>query len=209
MGDRFSISSSPDAGSRFPGRRSVPRFEFIAPVEIIDPVSKTHISGSVTEISERGCFVEIPNPLPVNSVIQLRIRRDDGLFETWGRVMHSRHGIGMGLFFIRTAPGQTKLLKTWISGLEEKPNTVEYLVEVISCYAKRKEDRTRTPYPSEAEARAAYDAQNLAGIAEDIERTHPGAGLTFIWKRLLRIHSGQTQQALASNTWATATKNKR
>lgn len=117
MRNYFSTSSRPDAGSRFAERRSVPRFEFIAPVEIIDPVTKTHISGGVTQISERGCFVEIPNPLPVNSVIQLRIKRGDGLFETWGRVMHSRQGIGMGLFFIDTAPSQTKLLKTWLGGI--------------------------------------------------------------------------------------------
>ena len=38
-------SQPPNAGSRFAERRSVPRFEFIAPVEITEPIKKTHISG--------------------------------------------------------------------------------------------------------------------------------------------------------------------
>jgi hypothetical protein len=62
MKDNF-WSQPPNAGSRFAERRSVPRFEFVAPVEITEPIKKTHISGGVTEISQRGCFAEVPRPL--------------------------------------------------------------------------------------------------------------------------------------------------
>jgi hypothetical protein len=111
-------SQRPDAGSRFAGRRSVSRFEFIAPVAIIDPVTKTHISGSVTEISQRGCFTEVPSPLTDDSIIQLRIQRDEGAFETWARVIYNRPGVGLGLLFIDTAPDQSKLLAAWLDGLK-------------------------------------------------------------------------------------------
>jgi hypothetical protein len=48
-------ATPPDAGSRFGERRSVPRFAFIAPLEIHEPITHTHVSGHVTEISQKGC----------------------------------------------------------------------------------------------------------------------------------------------------------
>ena len=108
-----------DAGSRFSERRTAPRFAFIAPIEMTDPVTKSHVAGRVAEISQHGCFAEVENLLTVNSVLQLRIHRSGEVFETWARVVHNGSGNGMGLHFIDTAPGQTTLLAGWLAGLKE------------------------------------------------------------------------------------------
>ncbi|MFY9530802.1 MAG: PilZ domain-containing protein [Candidatus Acidiferrales bacterium] len=112
------MSHPPDAGSRFGERRSVPRFAFIASLEIDEPLSNTRISGRVIEISQKGCCAEVANPLPVNSFIQLRIKRDEAAFETWARVIYDRQGVGMGFLFIRTAADQSKVLDTWLVELK-------------------------------------------------------------------------------------------
>lgn len=108
--DRFS-----DAGSRFAERRVFPRFEFDAPVELTDPVRRTHISGRVTEIGQLGCFAESESLLTVNSVVQLRIHKAEKVFETWARIVYIRLGVGMGLRFIDTAPTEMNLLVSWLN----------------------------------------------------------------------------------------------
>jgi hypothetical protein len=109
---------TPDAGSRFAQRRTEPRFAFIAQLEMTDPITKSHITGRVTEISQHGCFAEADNLRTVDSVVQLRVHKGGDVFETWARVAHSRSGIGMGLHFIDTSPEQAKLLGVWLDGLK-------------------------------------------------------------------------------------------
>ena len=84
-----------------------------------EPITKSHISGQLNEISLTGCFAEAENLLTVNSIVQLRIHNSGDIFETWARVVHSRSGIGMGLYFIDTAAKQTKLLLGWLQELKE------------------------------------------------------------------------------------------
>ena len=114
------MTATTDAGSRFTHRRSVPRFPFDAPVEMTDPIAKSHVTGRVNDISQRGCFVEAENLLPVNSVVQLRIHNNGNAFETWARVVHSRSGIGMGIYFLDVAPNQSRLLAGWLEELKER-----------------------------------------------------------------------------------------
>jgi PilZ domain-containing protein len=104
-----------DAGARFAERRCVPRYPFVAKAEMSDPVSRTSASGSTTEISTRGCYIETLAPMPRNSVIKIRIVHGDSAFETWGRVAYSHDGRGMGIAFLETAPDQQKIIDSWVA----------------------------------------------------------------------------------------------
>jgi hypothetical protein len=115
--DKDYLTKPPDAGARFAERRCVPRYPFIAAVDLFEPVSRTSFQGRTAEISTRGCYVDMLNPLPVNSVFQLRIRRDAGTFETWGRVAYTQKGLGMGVAFLKTEPEQEKIIQAWIAEL--------------------------------------------------------------------------------------------
>ena len=105
----------PDAGARFADRRSVPRYPFIAAVEVFDPVTRTSSQGRTVEIATKGCYVDMMNPLAANTVFQLRIHRESGTFETWGRVAYAQKGMGMGVAFLKTQPDQETILKDWIA----------------------------------------------------------------------------------------------
>jgi hypothetical protein len=106
-----------DVGLPLTGRRTVPRFVFDAQAELVEPQTKSQIFGRVTEISLRGCFTEVPNPLGGGSVVQLRIVKDGEIFTTQAREMYQRSGSGVGLRFIETAPDQAKLLAAWLKAL--------------------------------------------------------------------------------------------
>ncbi len=107
----------PDAGARYAERRCVPRYPFIASVEIFEPVSRTSFTGQTAEISVKGCYVDMLNPPPANTVIQLRILRDKGTFETWARVAYAHEGLGMGIAFLRTLPDQERIIADWVAEL--------------------------------------------------------------------------------------------
>lgn len=114
------MSNPPDAGARFADRRSVPRYCLIAAVEVFEPVSRTSCQGRTTEIAAKGCYVGMMAPLPANTVFQLRIRRESGVFETWGRVAYSQQGLGMGVAFLETRPDQEEILKEWLAELSPR-----------------------------------------------------------------------------------------
>ncbi|HUA00685.1 MAG TPA: PilZ domain-containing protein [Candidatus Aquilonibacter sp.] len=113
----------PDAvgptGSALPfgQRRAVPRYSLIASAEVVEPVSNAHMSGRISEISRKGCYVDLLNTLPVNTNIQLTITRDQGTFTTIGRIIYVQEGIGMGVAFVDPPKEQVEILDTWLAEL--------------------------------------------------------------------------------------------
>jgi PilZ domain len=105
-------------GSRPDLRRSCPRFAFSAPVEIVNPITKTRMSGHVTTLSQQGCFAEVSSVQIVGSVVQLRIENGEDVFQTPAQVIHNRLGVGVGLCFLGTTPEQSISLRLWLDQLK-------------------------------------------------------------------------------------------
>ena len=112
-----SAGSPTDPGKSFRERRAVPRYGLIAAAEIIEPVSGVRISGRISEVSRRGCYIDLLNTLPTQTVIHIRITRDQGTFETPGKIIYAQDGMGMGIGFLDTLPDQLKILDSWIAEL--------------------------------------------------------------------------------------------
>ncbi|MGA9885745.1 MAG: PilZ domain-containing protein [Candidatus Acidiferrales bacterium] len=107
------------AGARFPERRSAPRFEFDAQLEIVDPVGQKQIAGRVTVLSEKGCFGRTQERLDHRGVVQVLIRKDESVFETWAWATPSspEAETGVVLVFMDTPAEQAKTLEGWLGGL--------------------------------------------------------------------------------------------
>jgi hypothetical protein len=114
-------STLPGAGSRYPERRCFPRYEINAATEIVEPISKTKLSGHVSQISQSGCYIRVENGLPAKTIFQIRILHDDGAFESWAQVAYLQEGRGMGVAFLRTEPEQRTRLRSWLLGLVASP----------------------------------------------------------------------------------------
>jgi hypothetical protein len=108
------------AGTEYPERREAPRHKMSASIEMVEPVSKTRVAGQLSQISVKGCYVETPDTLPKNSVIQLRIVRPTETFETWARVASVRPGSGMGIVYLEVEAAQNRVLEGWIAELVDK-----------------------------------------------------------------------------------------
>jgi PilZ domain len=98
-------------------RRAVPRYTFIATAEIIEPASGVRMAGRISEISRKGCYVDLLNTLPIGTAIQLRISRDQGAFACAAKIIYVQQGMGMGVAFHETPSDQLQILDSWLTEL--------------------------------------------------------------------------------------------
>jgi hypothetical protein len=105
---------SSDAGS-YRNKREVPRFGFIATVDLREPTTDTRFSGRISEISRKGCYVDVLNTLPVGTVLEVRISRDCGVFESQGKIIYVQPGMGMGVAFLDLSAAHLAILDSWLA----------------------------------------------------------------------------------------------
>lgn len=114
----FQMGGSPGTPSNpnppYAEKRTVPRFVLFADVEVLDIATEARMSGRVSEISRKGCFVDLLNPLPKDTRVRLKVSRDLGSFSTKGRIIYTMEGMGMGVAFEDIAPDQLKILDAWL-----------------------------------------------------------------------------------------------
>jgi hypothetical protein len=62
--------------------RQSPRYPFSCDAEVIDIQGNTRISGRVTDIARRGCYVDCISPFAPGTLLAVKIRRGIQTFET-------------------------------------------------------------------------------------------------------------------------------
>ncbi len=111
------LGANANSAGAFRERRSVPRFSLIATAEVIEPASGVHISGRISEISRKGCYLDVLNTLPVGTRLHLNISRDQGMFSTDAKIIYVQEGMGMGILFLDVPSDQLKILDAWLAEL--------------------------------------------------------------------------------------------
>src|SRR5216683_3677076 len=100
-------------------RRTHPRYEFAAAVEVIAAESGARMETRVRDLSQQGCYVDTNKPLPLGTLTDVRITKGSQLFAAHARVVYSRVGKGMGLVFTAIEPEQLRTLETWLAESRE------------------------------------------------------------------------------------------
>jgi hypothetical protein len=103
--------------STFIEQRSAPRYMLIATAELTDQLNDVRMSGRISEISRTGCFIDILNTLPVGTLLQVRIVRDQGSFNCSGKIVYAQERMGMGIAFVNPPVDQQKILDEWLAEL--------------------------------------------------------------------------------------------
>jgi hypothetical protein len=112
----MNVSGDPPTGdSAYKQHRTVPRYTFIASAELVEPSSGVRMTGRISEISRKGCYVDLLNPLPVGTPIQLSISRDQGAFACGGKIIYVQDGMGMGVVFADLPSDQLQILDSWLA----------------------------------------------------------------------------------------------
>ena len=95
-------------------RRLIPRYNFVAITELKDFATSRKVSGSVEEISRKGCYVNTMNVLPMGTSLSVRISRGQKSFVTNGEVIYLVERRGMGILFVDPPEDQLKVLDEWL-----------------------------------------------------------------------------------------------
>lgn len=96
-------------------KRAVRRCPLVASAEVTELGSGTVLSARTSEIGLGGCYVDALNPFPEATLVELRILRDQGVFETAAKVVYCDPTFGMGLAFTDMRPDQRSLLEAWLA----------------------------------------------------------------------------------------------
>src|SRR5580700_5261065 len=97
-------------------QRAVRRCPLVATVEVTEPGAATPVlSARTSEFGLGGCYIDTLNALPEGMLVQLRILRDNGVFETNAKVVYSQGRFGMGLAFTDMTSDHRAILEGWLA----------------------------------------------------------------------------------------------
>lgn len=111
------IAMGTSAGSRRVERRRNPRYTLMADVEIVDLVSGMTMRAHTSDFSRGGCYVDMLNPLPEDTVVNLRLTKWQQTLETQAKIVYSSVGMGMGLMFGVLDLPQRAMIENWLTKL--------------------------------------------------------------------------------------------
>jgi hypothetical protein len=97
-------------------RRTAPRVSLVLTAEITEHTSGARLRGRTSDISRKGCYVDMLNPIPTGSAIEIKLIHENEVFEAAGKVVYSSAGLGMGIAFdLPLQSAQAVLLQRWLA----------------------------------------------------------------------------------------------
>lgn len=101
-------------------RRRSPRYPFIAAIEITEVPTNTVVRARTSELSRYGCYVDTMNPLPLDTMVQIKMTHGGKVFQTGGRVIYDQLNMGMGVLFLGIASQNQEILEQWLQELSKE-----------------------------------------------------------------------------------------
>lgn len=95
-------------------RRRSPRYPFAGKAEIRADNPGAFAAANVSELSLRGCRLDIKDPFPVNVPITVKISASGELFESKAKIIYLQPGIGAGVSFLAIEPRSRAVLRRWL-----------------------------------------------------------------------------------------------
>jgi PilZ domain len=101
-------------------RRRTPRYVFFASAELLEEKSEVRVASRVSELSLHGCYLDMMNPFPKDTLVLLRIWSDEKVFQTKGRIIYSQPNMGAGVVFLDVQPMYLPILQQWLDEAAKK-----------------------------------------------------------------------------------------
>jgi hypothetical protein len=109
----------PEANIVFQEKRRGPRYTFIASAELIEERSDVRIASRVSELSLHGCYLDMMNPFPVNTLVLVKISAGEAYFQAKAKIIYSQPNMGAGLGFLEVQPQYQTVLERWLDEAEK------------------------------------------------------------------------------------------
>ncbi len=98
--------------------RCVRRYPFVATAEVQGAGGVR--SARIQDLSIAGAYLALPDPFSKGASVRIKIRTRMDFFQADATVMHSTHGLGMGVMFHTVSPPFLIVLQRWLSEAREE-----------------------------------------------------------------------------------------
>lgn len=99
-------------------KRRTPRYIFFAAAELLEEKSDVRVASRVSELSLHGCYLDMMNPFPMDTVIRLKIWTDEStVFQSKGRIIYAQPNMGAGVGFVDVDAKDLEVLQSWLQEL--------------------------------------------------------------------------------------------
>lgn len=78
------------------------------------------IATRVSELSLHGCYLDMMNPFPKDTLVLVKISAGDAFFEAKSKIVYSQPNMGAGVGFLEVAPPSQEVLERWLDGAEKE-----------------------------------------------------------------------------------------
>jgi hypothetical protein len=95
-------------------RRRAERHFFCAQAELLEPRTQVRVPSRISDLSLYGCYLDMMNPFPPDTVVSLKITSGDESFEANSRIVHATPNVGAGAAFLELASKDRDLLERWL-----------------------------------------------------------------------------------------------
>lgn len=95
-------------------RRRAPRYQLIAPAEIVELRTSAKVNARTSDVSLVGCFMHSAQSFPEGTRIRLKLTLDEGSFTSLAEVARLQP-MGMGVSFSEVKKDQSKVLQGWLA----------------------------------------------------------------------------------------------
>lgn len=97
-----------------PERRRGPRYPFYAAARITEVQMQVTMTARTSELSSHGCYMDMLNPSPIGTAVNIQITYREETIEAAGQVIYSQPNMGMGVSFTGLTPAQAEILGRWL-----------------------------------------------------------------------------------------------
>ena len=95
-------------------RRRTPRYIFIASAELLEEKTDVRVASRVSELSLYGCYLDMMNPFPPDTLVLLKIFAGDLTFQSKAKIIYATPNVGAGVLFLDVEPKYEYILKRWL-----------------------------------------------------------------------------------------------
>jgi hypothetical protein len=99
--------------------RRVPRYAFIATAELIEHKTDVRIATRVSELSLHGCYLDMMNPFPAETLVLVKISAGDTIFQAKAKIIYVQPNLGAGVAFLEIAPESQTILQSWLAQAQQ------------------------------------------------------------------------------------------
>ena len=95
-------------------RRRVSRYFFSAEAELLEPQTEVRVASRVGDLSLHGCYLDMMNPFPPDTLVSLKITFANETFHSHGRIAYAIPNVGAGAAFLDVEAKDQALLQRWV-----------------------------------------------------------------------------------------------